>query len=161
MFFNASNADDPENIQEKTTSVILPNFDSGSVTNMPNPKARRSVPTPVTTTNIAAEDSAQIEDNSSISSNTPSDQEAKILMQTAPEYPSSALRKNESGTVLLRVTIDEKGEVQDTSIETSSSSRILDRAARKSVSKWKFSPKIENGIAVTSDLLIPIEYKSE
>lgn len=160
LLFNKSVTDDPEKKQVESTSFMLPNFNSGSVTNMPNPKARRPAPAPITT-NTAPEEPTQTEIVPTNNPKVESDKDAMIVSQTPPEYPSSALRKQESGTVVVRVTIDANGEVKDTAIETSSTSRTLDRAARKSVSKWKFSPKIENGVAVTSDLLIPVEYKSE
>lgn len=161
LIFNDFSAQSPEKINEINSTLSLPNFDDGSVTNMPNPKARRPSPVPIDVAPEVAEQASQIEVLESTSVNTQTEQEAKILAQTAPEYPASALRKQESGTVLVRVVIDAKGKVKDTSVEQSSNYRTLDRAARKAVSKWKFSPKIQNGIPVQSELLIPIEYKSE
>jgi TonB family protein len=151
----------PEKTNENNSTLSLPDFSDGSVTNMPNPKARRPIPVPIEIAPQALEEQSQFGDISSSNSITQSDQDAKVLIQTAPEYPASSLRKRESGIVLLKVTIDANGTVIDADIEKSSNYRTLDRAARKSVAKWKFSPKIENGVAVPSQLLIPIEYKSE
>ena len=59
----------------------------------------------------------------------------------------------------MNVQLDAKGHPDQVRIEKSSGSRDLDRAAREAVMQWKFSPKIENGTPVASELLIPVEFK--
>jgi TonB family protein len=161
LILNNYMTEKPEKNNETNSALSLPDFSDGSVTNMPNPKARRPIPVTVETAPQYPMEQSNIGELSSSNANTQTDQDAKVLSQTAPEYPASSLRKRESGIVLLKVTIDANGSVKDADIEKSSNYRTLDRAARKSVTKWKFSPKIENGVAVSSQLLIPIEYKSE
>lgn len=161
IILNKIYSETPEKTNEIKSTLSLPDFNDGSVTNMPNPKARRPISAPIETAPYPPQEQNLIGETTSSNANMLANQDAKILLQSAPEYPASSLRKRESGIVLLKVTIDDKGTVINADIEKSSNYRTLDRAARKSVTKWKFSPKIENGVAVSSQLLIPIEYKSE
>lgn len=161
MTYQAYFSAKPEQTTNTGTSLTLPGFENGSVTNMPNPKARRQIPV------ISNQSPSEPEVNEPVveTPNTvvimQTDQDVKVITQTTPKYPTNIFRKNVSGTVLLKVLIDSTGSPKDITIEKSSGTKSLDRAARKAVSEWKFSPKIVNGIAVPSDLLIPIEFKSE
>ncbi len=80
------------------------------------------------------------------------------ISRPAPEYPSQALRNNESGTVHLRITVDENGKPSDIVIERSSRSRALDRAAVQAVRRWTFRPAMQDGRAVAGELKVPIEF---
>ena len=161
LFFTDYMSEAPVSTSEINSNLSLPKFGNDSITNMPNPKARRPIPEQIESIPSIVDQPSQIEIIESSNTNTIADQEARILKQTTPDYPASSLRKHESGTVLIQVIIDANGEVKDTSVKQSSNYRSLDRAARKAVAKWKFSPRILNGQAVESELLIPIEYKSE
>jgi len=149
--------------QEEGSPLASPKQNTGSITKMPNPRARRAA------TASIAEQPAEIgqnpmEQNPVTGETVPvpvQDQEAKAIHQEAPKYPIEALRNNESGTVQLRVSVDKDGMPADVAIENSSGSRNLDRAARAAVSQWRFSPKYENGAPVASELLIPIEFKAD
>jgi len=57
-----------------------------------------------------------------------------------PEYPSAALRAQETGVVLLAFLIDVDGSALESKIERSSGSRRLDEAARKALGLCKFKP---------------------
>ena len=161
LVFNSFFSKPSENSIEINSTLTLPKFDDGSVTNMPNPRARRPLPVQIETEPVATDESSQVQETESSSPITQADQDAKILIQTAPEYPAASLRKHESGTVLIQVNLDSEGAIKDVFVKQSSNHKALDRAAQKAVSKWKFSPKISNGETVQSELLIPIEYKPE
>ncbi len=147
----------------ESPALSSPELNSGSITGMPRPGARRPVaqaqvlnettpePSPEQTTTAPAELAP--------STKPASDLEARVLQRVAPEYPTSAMRKNESGTVLVRVELEASGEVKKVRIAQSSGSRALDRAAREAVSNWQFAAKIENGVAVESELLVPVDFK--
>ena len=163
LIYNAYFANDRTVQLDKGVVLASPDQNIGSVTRMPNPRARRYVPAAVNSVR-PAEGQAEVQSNPSQPENHSApaqDQEAKIIHQEAPKYPIEALRNNESGTVQLRVSINAEGKPDQISIEHSSGSRDLDRAAKSAVSQWLFSPKIENGTAVNSDILIPIEFKAE
>lgn len=76
-----------------------------------------------------------------------------------PEYPRSALRRRQEGTVLLRVLISETGKREDIKIHSPSRYSLLNNAAVKAVKKWKFKPHLVNGRPVKSWIEIPIEFK--
>lgn len=90
----------------------------------------------------------------------PGDQPVPLPDQKpAPEYPRSALRNRESGTVLVRVDVDTNGMPTEVVLEKKSGSRDLDRAALDALKKWRFQPAQRNGQAVAGSLVIPIEFK--
>ncbi|MFY2763462.1 energy transducer TonB [Arenimonas sp. MALMAid1274] len=77
----------------------------------------------------------------------------------APRYPRLALRRGLTGTVLLRVLVDETGQVKDVVIEQSSGHGELDRAAREQVlAQWRFHPAQRMGRAVPAYALVPIAF---
>jgi protein TonB len=77
----------------------------------------------------------------------------------APRYPRQALRRGATGTVLLRVLVDEQGWPKEVAIETSSGHRDLDRAAREQVlAKWRFHPATRQGRAIPAYALVPIGF---
>jgi periplasmic protein TonB len=64
-----------------------------------------------------------------------------------PEYPKSALRNGDTGTVSLALLIDTNGRVTNHRIQQSSGFRELDRAAIAALSMCKFKPATTNGVA--------------
>ncbi|MBP7370280.1 MAG: energy transducer TonB, partial [Arenimonas sp.] len=161
IIYNAYFAAKPEISTNTSAPLTRPNFDNGSVTNMPNPRAPRPVTQSITPPKSEPEVTAEPVETPIDASVLQADHDAKVIYQTTPKYPTNIFRKNTSGTVVLKVLIDSSGLPKDITIEKSSETKSLDRAARKAVSEWKFSPKISNGVAVPSELLIPIEFKSE
>lgn len=55
-----------------------------------------------------------------------------------PVYPELARKRKQEGTVNVRCAIDSSGAVRNTTIAKSSGFRLLDEAALKAVSKWKY-----------------------
>lgn len=76
----------------------------------------------------------------------------------APEYPASALRKGESGVVLVNVLVDAQGLPSRVSVAQRSGSRALDRAALNAVRRWRFQPALSAGQPVPGEVQIPIEF---
>lgn len=77
----------------------------------------------------------------------------------APKYPVAALRRNEGGTVLLRVAVGSDGSPTDIDVVQRSGSRDLDRAAISAVNKWQFRPATRNGRPVASTVEVPVEFR--
>ena len=75
-----------------------------------------------------------------------------------PTYPADARRTNEHGTVVLRVVVEPDGNPSDISIEESSGSRSLDRAARQALRRWQFQPAYRNGVPVRSEVRVPVKF---
>ena len=76
----------------------------------------------------------------------------------APVYPRESSRRQERGTVLLRVLVDPAGRPAQIQIERSSGYARLDAAARDAVQKAMFRPHEVNGVPQAAQVLIPIEF---
>jgi len=62
-----------------------------------------------------------------------------------PEYPSTSLKREEQGTVLLMMLIDVDGRVRESKVQQSSGYERLDRAARDGLTQCRFKPRIVDG----------------
>ncbi len=90
----------------------------------------------------------------------PSDQPVPLPGQSpAPDYPAAALRRGESGTVVVRVDVDANGVPLDVRLVQRSGSRDLDRAAQEAVRNWRFQPAQSNGQPMQGSLEIPFDFK--
>ena len=67
------------------------------------------------------------------------------LVRFPPEYPPSANRSRIEGYVVLRFTVTETGAVADPEILRSEPPGVFDRAALRSVLRWKYQPQLANG----------------
>lgn len=76
-----------------------------------------------------------------------------------PRYPSLAVRRGYEGTVLLRVRVLKNGQVEEVQVKETSGYRVLDKAARKAVELWRFTPALSGGKPVESWVLVPITFK--
>lgn len=76
-----------------------------------------------------------------------------------PHYPRMALRRQQVGTVLLRVHVLANGTLDTVQLHASSGHRLLDQAAIAAVSDWQFSPQTANGQFENSWVNIPITFK--
>jgi TonB family protein len=76
----------------------------------------------------------------------------------APRYPTAAMRKQETGTVTVRVQVDAQGNPTGVALIGRSGSRELDRAAMEAVRRWKFQPAQRNGAAAPGSVDIPFEF---
>ncbi len=67
------------------------------------------------------------------------------LVRVPPEYPMRALSDGIEGFVMLRFIVTETGSVEDPEVLRSEPPGVFDRAARRSVMRWKFQPQIREG----------------
>lgn len=84
---------------------------------------------------------------------------AAYLDNPAPSYPASSKRLGETGTVLLRVTVDENGRPESVKVATSSGFERLDRAAIDAVRRWKFVPARQGDRPIKAAVLVPLEFQ--
>ncbi len=90
----------------------------------------------------------------------PSDRPVPLPGQSPPPaYPPAALRRGESGTVVVRVEVDAAGLPLDAKIVQRSGSRDLDRAALEAVRGWRFQPAQSNGQPMVGSLEIPFDFQ--
>jgi protein TonB len=82
-----------------------------------------------------------------------------VLVGPAPPYPGTALRLGITGSVVLRIEVDATGKPVSGTIDRSSGSTILDKAALKFVlARWRFKPAEHAGQPIAATALVPINY---
>ncbi len=69
------------------------------------------------------------------------------LVRVPPDYPMRALQDGIEGYVMLRFVVTETGSVEDPEVLRAEPPGVFERAARRSVLRWKFQPQIRNGKA--------------
>lgn len=77
-----------------------------------------------------------------------SDGEYLPIVKVAPLYPSSALSRGIEGYVLLEFTVTETGATADPVVIESKPEGVFDQAAAKAVLKFKYKPRVENGLPI-------------
>lgn len=76
-----------------------------------------------------------------------------------PSYPKRARRLHQEGTVMLNVTISTSGRISAVTLQQSSGYPLLDKEAIRAVKRRSFVPKTIDGKAVSSRVIIPIQFK--
>lgn len=77
-----------------------------------------------------------------------SDGEYLPIVKVAPIYPRRAQTRGIEGYVLLEFTVTKTGAVRDPHILESKPPGIFDRSALNAAQKFKYKPKVVNGIAI-------------
>jgi len=87
--------------------------------------------------------------------------EAPMLVELpTPKISEADKKKNMSGKVFIKVTVDENGRTARTQV-IESAGKILDNAAIEAIKLAKFKPGVKNGKAYKMDIIVPIEYNLE
>jgi protein TonB len=76
------------------------------------------------------------------------DSDTVPVVRVEPQYPLRAEERGIEGWVELEFTISAQGTVKDARVMRSKPSGVFDRSALRAVKKWKYNPKIEDGVAV-------------
>ena len=82
----------------------------------------------------------------------------KLLRRVDPTYPSSAPSSGLRGEVVLKATIDKKGNVSKVSIV--SGHALLAQAAANAVRRWQYEPFRLNGVPIEIENTIVVNFKS-
>jgi len=78
--------------------------------------------------------------------------------RTPPRYPPASRRMGEAGTVVLRVELDERGNVDAARVHSSSNHSRLDEAAVAAVKTWRCTPAHRDGQPVRATALQPFNF---
>ncbi len=81
------------------------------------------------------------------------------LVRIPPRYPRTAARRNIEGIVKIAFTITKEGRVTDPKVLMAQPEGVFENAAIKAIMKWKFNPKIVNGVAIEQTAAQEIEFK--
>jgi periplasmic protein TonB len=86
-------------------------------------------------------------------------QPAKVLEASAPEYPSAARRRDDQGTVHVRVRVLANGQASEVQVQRRSGIPELDQAAVAAVNASKFRPaQSVAGVPVDSWVIVPYKF---
>ncbi|MBY0240885.1 MAG: energy transducer TonB [Burkholderiaceae bacterium] len=85
-------------------------------------------------------------------------QGVEYVRPPAVVYPSVSKRLGETGVVMLRVLISEKGQAEQVHVHQSSGHTNLDEAGRQAALRALFKPYQEDGKAVPVYVLVPINF---
>lgn len=77
-----------------------------------------------------------------------SDRDIIPLVRINPDYPPRALSRSIEGFVIVQFTITATGSVKDVIVVHAEPAGIFDEAAVRAVSRWRYNPKVEEGVAV-------------
>jgi periplasmic protein TonB len=88
-------------------------------------------------------------------------QEARplYLENPPPHYPTMARKRKYEGMVMLEVFVDREGSVAEVRLFKTSGYQVLDKAALKSVTDWKFEPARRGRQAVSMWVRVPIRFR--
>jgi protein TonB len=87
--------------------------------------------------------------------------DAPVPIRTvAPSYPEELKDARISGIVVLRVVIDDRGNVTEPRVEKSSNA-AFNQPALDAVSKWRFKPAMQGGKPVSAKVALPIKFSAE
>ena len=81
------------------------------------------------------------------------------IVTIAPNYPRKAAIAKIEGWVRVEFTITESGTVVNPKVIESKPVRIFDREALRAILKYKFKPKIVDGVAMTQTATQQIDFK--
>lgn len=81
--------------------------------------------------------------------------------ETPVRYPIALYQQRISGTVLLRLFVDETGKVvsESTKVQESSGYPAMDSAALAAAPKLQYAPGLRNGVAVATLFTQPIHFR--
>ncbi len=74
--------------------------------------------------------------------------EAIPIVRIQPVYPRDAQMKGQSGWVKVEFTITPDGSVRDPRVLDAEPARVFNREALRAILKWKFKPRVVDGVAV-------------
>ncbi|MDP6979256.1 MAG: TonB family protein [Myxococcota bacterium] len=92
-----------------------------------------------------------------------SDRDAVPLVRIEPEYPMRARQRGIEGWVHVQFTISRSGTVIDPVVAGAQPPGVFEEAAITAVSRWKYNPKIVNGIPVErpgQQIVFPFEMEN-
>ncbi len=78
--------------------------------------------------------------------------------RVAPAYPAAARQRGETGLVVVRVELDERGGVTSAQVERSSGHVALDEAAVTAVLSWRCTPPSRQGMPVKAVAMQPFNF---
>lgn len=83
------------------------------------------------------------------------------IVRIEPQYPREALIAGTTGWVKIEFTINEDGTVSDAEVVAAEPPRVFNRAALRAILRWKFKPRVVEGLATSRRASQVIEFQLE
>lgn len=80
------------------------------------------------------------------------------IVRIEPTYPRDALMRGLEGVVRVRFTVLPDGSVANPVVISADPPRVFNREATRAVLRWKFRPRIVDGVAVSREVEQDIEF---
>ena len=80
------------------------------------------------------------------------------IVRIDPQWPREALIEGIEGYVVVEVTIGADGSVKDVRVIQAEPKRVFDRNVIRAVLKWKFKPRIINGVPIERKAIQMLEF---
>jgi protein TonB len=77
-----------------------------------------------------------------------SDRDTMPLVRINPDYPPRAASRGIEGWVMVEFAITAAGTVRDAKVIDSSPKGYFEDAALKAIARWRYNPKVQEGVAV-------------
>ena len=87
------------------------------------------------------------------------DQLPKPRVRVSPEYPRRAIERGIEGSVLLKIKITERGDVDNVRVVQSKPPGIFENAALVAVRQWSFEPGTYKGEPVSVSVDLPMPFR--
>jgi protein TonB len=84
--------------------------------------------------------------------------DAAFLNNPQPSYPVFAKKRQQEGTVMLKVKVSIDGKAEVVELAESSGFSLLDDAAQQAVAKWQFIPARHGDVVVIASVIVPIRF---
>ena len=129
-------------IPDVPTNISLgaaPSLDQ--LTAAPSPPQPAADPAPA----VAASAPADTSPSSADTGESGIEEDVTPLVDIPPTYPQRAVAAGIEGKVVLRFTITADGRVDNLRVTEAEPPGVFDREARRAASRWRFSPRRENG----------------
>lgn len=81
----------------------------------------------------------------------------RILSSSQPIYPTIAKQAHIQGDVVIKTTIDQRGNV--THMEVVSGPAMLRGAAMEALKRWKYAPSMLNGEPISVEMLVTLKFR--
>jgi protein TonB len=92
---------------------------------------------------------SEIAEASAVGTGSGGGQDAVPLVRVDPDYPPRARQRGIEGWVILSFTIGPTGSVESPSVLKANPTGIFEEAALRAVGRWRYNPKVENGVPVS------------
>jgi len=76
------------------------------------------------------------------------ERDALPLVRVDPEYPERARQQGLGGYVIVEFTVSPAGTVKDPRVIEAEPRLVFEESVLRAVRRWRYNPKVENGVAV-------------